>query len=706
MADQAEIIEYVLREKKRLERSGHLHWFHWGIVIASLVLTFGVWYFTKTQIETKIRNQFDREALRVVEMIDERMHKYEDALWSGVAAIHSQSHGIDNEEWKRFAETLRIETRYPGINGIGVIYDIDPKLVDVFLEEQRKTRPDFKIHPAHDEKECLPITYIEPVEANAAAVGLDMAHEANRYKAMINAKNTGVAQITGPITLVQDAAKTPGFLFHAPFYDGSVETLEDRQQNFVGTVYAPFIFNRLLEGTLQSERRHVGIKVSDGGSVLFDENHVGEVDFDPNPIFKSYETVELYGRRWDFEIWSKLSFRKATSTSKPWLVLAGGLTIDGMLLALFIFLARSNRHALKFAHSMAEAQQIDATMLESIIENAADGLITIDADGHIESYNKACEEIFGYASNEIIGKNAQILIPNLYDNDGGQKIMGARQEIEGKRKDGTIFPLDLSMNEIHLDGRKIYSAILRDISDRKKAEDEIMRSNEELERFAYIASHDLQEPLRMVNNFTQLLEAEYKEQLDDQAQKYMHFITDGAQRMQNLILDLLEYSRIGHEEAGSSDVDTALHTKLAIENLQEIVNDTRAVITTGDLPVVQVNPVRFVRLMQNLIGNSIKYRDKDREPEITIEAKDNGEEWLFSVTDNGIGMKEDYLEQIFVIFKRLHGKSEYQGTGIGLAICKKIVESFDGRIWAESEPEKGSVFYFTIPKVESERRVS
>lgn len=706
MADQAEIIEYVSREKKRLERSGHLHWFHWGIVVASLVLTFGVWYFTKTQIETKVRNQFDREALRVVEMIKERMHKYEDALWAGVATIHSQSHGIDYEEWKRFAETLRIETRYPGINGIGVIYDVDPKLVDAFLEEQRKTRPDFKIHPAHEEKECLPITYIEPVEANAAAVGLDMAHETNRYNAMLNAKNTGVAQITGPITLVQDAAKTPGFLFHAPFYDGSVETLEDRQQNFVGTVYAPFIFNRLLEGTLQSERRHVGIKVSDEGSVLFDENHVGEVDFDPNPIFKSYETVELYGRSWEFEIWSKLSFRKATSTSKPWLVLAGGLTIDGMLLALFIFLARSNRHALSFAYSMAEAQQIDATMLESIIENAVDGLITIDADGHIESFNKACEEIFDYAANEVIGKNARILIPNLYDNDDGQKIMGARQEIEGKRKDGTIFPLDLSMNEINLDGRKIYSAILRDISDRKKAEDEIMRSNEELERFAYIASHDLQEPLRMVNNFTQLLEAEYQEQLDDQAQKYMHFITDGAQRMQNLIIDLLEYSRIGHEEAGFSDVDTALHTKLAIENLQEIVNDTQAVITTGDLPVVQVNPVRFVRLMQNLIGNSIKYRDQDRAPEIIIEAKDNGEEWLFSVADNGIGMKDDYLEQIFVIFKRLHGKSEYQGTGIGLAVCKKIVESFDGRIWVESELAKGSVFYFTIPKVESERRVS
>ena len=352
--------------------------------------------------------------------------------------------------------------------------------------------------------------------------------------------------------------------------------------------------------------------------------------------------------------------------------------------------------------------------LQSIVDNTVEGLITINQMGIVESYNKACEEMFGYDAKEVVGQNIKVLMPDPYrtEHDGylrkyhdtkNKKIIGTIREVQGMKKDGTIFPIDLSVSEVTVEGQTLYSGIVRDISERKKAEEEIMRSNAELERFAYIASHDLQEPLRMVSSFTNLLNEEYNDRFDKQAEEYMTFIMDASHRMQNLIGDLLEYSRIGYEDAGFTDVDALSHTNLAISNLQEIIGETGAQISVSDLPTIHANPIRFSRLMQNLIGNAIKYRDKSRTPIISVEAKDNKNEWIFSVQDNGIGMKEEYLEKIFVIFKRLHGKNEYSGTGIGLAVCKKIVESFHGRIWAESNSGSGSVFYFTIPKQKTER---
>lgn len=248
-------------------------------------------------------------------------------------------------------------------------------------------------------------------------------------------------------------------------------------------------------------------------------------------------------------------------------------------------------------------------------------------------------------------------------------------------------------------GEPFILGVARDITAAKKAEDEILRSNEELERFAYVASHDLQEPLRMVANFTGLLQQEYGDDMDEQARQYMSFSADAAKRMQVLISDLLEYSKVNEEHTSFSNIEPQTCIDYALKNLQTMIDETKAKITIGKLPdTIFAQDMRFSRLMQNLIGNGLKYRDDHRTPEIHIEAKERNKDWVFSIRDNGIGIKDNYLEQIFVIFKRLHHKQEYSGTGIGLAICKKIVESFNGRIWVESEPDKGSIFYFSIPK--------
>jgi CHASE1-domain containing sensor protein len=226
------------------------------VIILSVVVTLSVWYFSKLQFEEKVKARFDREAEQTITLVAERMEKYEDALWGGVATIHSQNNIMDYEKWKRFADTLKIDTKYPGINGIGVIKYVLPKDLDAYLLVEREGRRYFNIHPQHSNKEHWPITYIEPENVNIEALGLDTAYEMNRYKAGKKARNTGESQITGKITLVQDSGRTPGFLFYAPFYNPDIwNTLEERQKNFAGMVYAPFIVKKLMEGTLEDEKR-------------------------------------------------------------------------------------------------------------------------------------------------------------------------------------------------------------------------------------------------------------------------------------------------------------------------------------------------------------------------------------------------------------------------------------------------------------------
>jgi len=361
-----------------------------------------------------------------------------------------------------------------------------------------------------------------------------------------------------------------------------------------------------------------------------------------------------------------------------------------------------------------KAERQALARLQAILDNTVDGLITINEFGLIQHYNKACERVFGYQTVEVLGKNIKMLMPEPYHgehdgylknyhNTGDKKIIGKGREVEAKRKDGSVFPIDLSVSEINVKGEKLYSGIIRDITDRRKAEDEIMRSNEELERFAYIASHDLQEPLRMVSNFTMLLNQEYNAQMDDQAKQYMRFITEASVRMQSLVSDLLEYSRMGSENVGYVEFDSGAQLNGVLQNLGEAIGQTNAQIKVDSLPVIYCNPVRFSRLMQNLIGNAIKYRANNQTPQISVSVKDEKTQWVFSIQDNGIGIKKEYLEQIFVIFKRLHDKQQYSGTGIGLAVCRKIVESLDGTIWAESEYKKGSTFFFSIPKRQDRR---
>lgn len=246
--------------------------------------------------------------------------------------------------------------------------------------------------------------------------------------------------------------------------------------------------------------------------------------------------------------------------------------------------------------------------------------------------------------------------------------------------------------------RKEDEALLIDLNNKlKQRADELAASNVELERFAYVASHDMQEPLRMITSFLQLFRKKYQDQIDDTAEQYLHFVMDGADRMKRLITDLLEYSRIGSNKGVREPIDTAQVMKELQEVFVNRIAECNATIICKNLPIVKGNKTQLFQLFQNLVGNALKYVGKEN-PIVIVQGEEEEHQFLFSVSDNGIGIKPMYFEKIFVLFQRLHHKHEYSGTGIGLSVCKKIVEKHGGKIWVTSEPEKGSTFYFTIKK--------
>jgi two-component system CheB/CheR fusion protein len=305
-------------------------------------------------------------------------------------------------------------------------------------------------------------------------------------------------------------------------------------------------------------------------------------------------------------------------------------------------------------------------------------------------------------------------IPRLLENVAG--ISGAGDTYrDGNwrhlKKSGEVIDVELTAHAIEYERRRARMVIINDITERKKAETmlqqlnhdlearavELAASNAELERFAYIASHDLQEPLRMVSSFLQLLQKKYKGQLDDKATQYIHFAVDGAERMKTLILDLLEYSRVGSGKGSFGAVHMDDVMKEVGETFREKIIADRAKVEIGAMPDAYGDKVQLVQLIQNLVGNALKYQSIDP-PVIRIQGNEVPEGWMYSVEDNGIGIDPMFFEKIFIIFQRLHNKSDFSGTGIGLAICKKIVERHGGRIWVESSPGSGSKFFFTIAK--------
>jgi len=403
------------------------------------------------------------------------------------------------------------------------------------------------------------------------------------------------------------------------------------------------------------------------------------------------------------------------------------IVIANRILSLFgiwsaVIFVSKYKYSLDVINRTKESLRREKETAQKYLDVAATMFVLTNRDQTVGLINRKGCEILGYSEDEIIGKNwFDSFIPK---NQSGQFKKSFNELMRGEIRPVELFENNIMTKNgekrviswhnslIRDDGGEIIATLSSgiDITERKKAEDalrqankdlkkyaeELKRSNSELEQFAYVASHDLQEPLRMVASFTQLLSRRYKDILDDNAKEFISFAVDGANRMQRLINDLLSYSRIQTKERAFNETDCEEILGQVRANLHESIEKNGAMITNDPLPAVFVDQTQMLQLFQNLIDNAIKFSGKGP-PRVHLSAENKGGEWLFTVRDNGIGIDPQFNKRIFMIFQRLHSREEYPGTGIGLAICKRIVERHGGEIWVESEHEKGSTFYFTIP---------
>lgn len=555
------------------------------------------------------------------------------------------------------------------------------------------------------------VRWASPAEGNAPVLDRDLSREPPLASALFRARAEGGLTLTEPVPLWTGGT---GYWACAPILgDGDAG-------GFIAGVFEPgAMLTAILEPWLAPDH---AVRVSDADILVYRHGEPAG-----GSAAAASFSAAVDARSWKVEVAPTAANRELHRSVLPALTLAGGtgLALLLALLVLFAETARARQAATEAARRQLEVESAERqqaqeatrrseSRLQALLDHSPAVIFLRDVHGRLLLVNTRFEQVFGRSRQEFLGQSFYPLLPPDLAGEHRQHDLevlsgsSARQFEEvlpagGERRTylSHKFPIyDLEEAPIAL------CAISTDITDRKRIEDalrtatdRLARSNADLERFAYVASHDLQEPLRMVSSYVQLLARRYQGSLDAEAHEFIAYAVDGAQRMQGLIQDLLAYSRVGSRDIVAAEAELSEVVATARANLRMAIEESAAVIECGPLPRMRVDRRQFEQLFQNLLGNAIKFRG-DRPPRIEISAREEGGEWTLSVRDHGIGLDPRYAERIFEVFQRLHTRAEYPGTGIGLAICKRIVERHGGRISVESRPGEGAAFHITLHKAE------
>ncbi|WP_278366712.1 CHASE domain-containing protein [Marinobacter salarius] len=699
---------------------------HWVVISLSLLLTLTAWQVSSRIAEEKAREQFDHQVKQLNELLRDRMQKYEFALMSGAGAIRASEGGVNLEMWKRFSEVLAVQERLPGINGIGVIERVAAENLSDYIAEEQQERSYFRVHPSHGGDDFWPIVYIEPEASNNAAVGLDMAHESNRYQAALKAMRTGQTQITGPIVLVQDEEKTPGFLFFRPFYQSAeVPPADQRESLFSGLVYAPFTMSKLMEGTLANVNRLVHFRVTDGESRLYSELDETRGDnYDPTPMFETSYVMDMYGRQWHFDVQTTLRFETFNAGKQPIIILVSGLVINALIFLVFALMANARRRAeSKVVEKTAELQE-SLNFINTLTDHLPLTVSVWDSRLTCRFMNAYGEHWFPFSKETAIGQNLeQMLGPDLVK----ERSKHYRQALEGKsvqasasleNRKGEIRDVVVSYHPVTLQGERCFMATTIDVTDIVQREKELEVLNAELEeqkqeaesavtvKTAFLAnmSHEIRTPMNAIIGVLVLLQ---EAGLEDHPRRLVKKAFSASEALLQLLNDILDLSKIEADhielDIHPFDIDALVHRSV---DLFAIVAEEKGLKLRVSIDPATPNRVsgdllRISQICTNLVGNAVKFTRKggiDVRIDYRTESQASGYLQI-EVVDTGVGIKPEDQGRIFENFRQADESTSrnFGGTGLGLAISQRLALLMKAELNLESDIGKGSTFRLLVP---------
>ncbi|NKB60301.1 MAG: PAS domain S-box protein [Alphaproteobacteria bacterium] len=701
----------------RLLHSGNF--WAWGTLLVLLLLTGLAYSITKTITERAALAEFGYRNTEVIHTIEDRMTAYTQSLQGGLGLFRASSN-VDRSEFRTYVDTLDLHNLFPGIQGLGYAEWVTPSRRNEYERSIRaQGYPDFKIRPSGVRDIYSSITYLEPFdERNRQAFGYDMFAQETRRRAMELARDTGEVAISGRVTLVQEITEDvqPGFLMYVPFYGNATpDDIRERRLKSRGFIYSAFRMHDLMQGILGRRFAEVRLQIYDDGNqtdgaLMFDS---APDSMHNDPKFVTTKLITIGQRDWAIRTSSLPYFEQLLDRQKAFMILAAGVLTSVLVFGILWSLAGTRRRAQNIATRMTvslneaiqQAKDRQAR-ISAVVETVVDGIITIDNQGNIETFNPAAEKIFGYTSAEITGMNVKSLMPQPfrkehdtylknYRETKNAQVIGNDREVMGRRKDGSTFPMDLAIGEMVIDGRQMFTGIVRDISERKQIER--MKSE-----FVATVSHELRTPLTSIVGSLGLLKADVLGELPNNIKSMLEIAHRNGDRLVHLLNDILDVEKMeaGKLEYVMQPLDITGLVTDAIEANKGYADTYGVVFAIGQrVPsaMVQADAARLMQVMSNLMSNAAKFSPKGDEIEISVAM--SADLVRVTVQDRGPGIRPEYRDKIFEKFSQADSSDSRakDGTGLGLNITKSIVESHGGKIDFDSEIGKGTAFYFELP---------
>jgi PAS domain S-box-containing protein len=731
----------------------------WLTLLLSFAVTLLEWSAAREAVRSQAQARFGHQTDQIRTQIGQRLAEREHVLF-GAAALVAAKGGVRREQWRDYVRTLNLAQNFPGLLGLGFAERV-PAAAKAEFEKRLSGELGRRqqIFPEGERPEYFPVALLEPFpERQSRMLGFDQGAPPERRAVLEWARDMGRSAMTGQVPLLQEGTPAPqGLLVFLPVYAGAPESVEDRRRLLLGYVYTLFQVSELMAGVIGEEAAELRLEVQDsrqtGARSLLWASLPASDHRVPTPSFSRQVALEFAGQTWQLNFSTLPAFDDAVASSQPLLVLGAGMVIALLLFGIILSLTHTRASAVALAEKMtaelrralARTEQSEA-YTRAVIDNVLDAIITADETGVVESFNPAAERIFGYAADEMVGRKINLLMPEphrdthdeyiaRYLRTGEARIMGRGRELEGRRKDGSVFPLELGVSELRAQGKRRFIGIIRDISQRKAAEQALAREramleirvrertetltriNAELERtreealqaarakseFLANMSHEIRTPMNAVIGMTGLLR---ETPLSREQRDYLETIAISGETLLTVINDILDFSKIesGRLELEQQPFEVAACIEeafdlLAPKALEKGLDLLYAVGT--DVPPFIVGDVTRVRqILANLVGNAIKFTDHGEVlVSVSLAGQENARVSLeFAVRDTGIGIPPDKLDRLFKAFSQADTSTtrKYGGTGLGLVISDRLAKMMGGSMRVVSEPGRGSTFYFTI----------